>query len=284
MNIRTLALLLMILTATAGALSQKFIEEKLEPAILEVTYERIKVLDTLDASNDWKKDVLTLTIGQTKSAFYSKSLKVQDSLERRYPDYASERLRDPNRYSIKASLPREVVYKNYPENKIRVMDRYDLCNWIIDEDWEKPEWEIDDSTKVIMDYECVMACANFRGRKWIAWFAADIPIQEGPWKLCGLPGLILEAYDSKHHYTYEATSLKVEHVGFVEYFDYQTLNRFVEKNRRKGLSRKQKYIHEDLQYMVLTSSEYGINKKGVKKRDKIPHTNYDFEETDYPHE
>lgn len=284
MNMKKLLMFLMILTGTAFAFSQKFVEEKLEPAILEVTYERTKVLDTLDASNDWKKDVLTLTIGQTKSAFYSRSLKVQDSLERRYPDYASERLRDPDRYSIKASLPREVIYKNYPENKIRVMDRFDFCNWIIDEDWEKPEWEIGDSIMFILDYDCVVATSNFRGRKWIAWFAVDIPAQEGPWKLCGLPGLILKAYDSKLHYIYEATSLKTENIGFVEYFDYNASNRFGEKNRRKGLSRKQKYIHEDLRYMVLTSGAYGINKIGVKKRDIIPHTNYDFEETDYPHE
>ncbi len=281
---RGLIVAIMILMLATESFCQKYIEEKLEPALLEVTYERTKVLDTLDISNDYKKDVLTLTIGKTKSAFYSRQLKVRDSLERRYPEYAREQLRDPNRYSMKTSLPEEKIYKNYPENRIRVHDRYDLCNWIIDEDWEKPEWEIGDSVKVIMGYECVIATTNYRGRKWTAWFAPDIPIQDGPWKLCGLPGLILKVYDNNQHYNYEATSMKTDNIGFVEYFDYDASNRFVEKDRRKGLSRKLKAIHEDLHYIIVTSGAYGINKKGVTKRENIPHTNYDFEETDYPHD
>ncbi len=243
---KRLVLAMMILLLATESFCQKYIEEKLEPALLEVTYQRIKVLDTLDVTNDYKKDELTLTLGKTKSAFYSRQLKVRDSLERRYPEYAREQLRDPNRYSMKTSLPHEVIFKNYLENKIRVHDRYDLCSWIIDEDWQRPEWEIGDSVKVIIGYECVIATSNFRGRKWTAWFAPDIPIQEGPWKLCGLPGLILKAYDSNKHYSYEATSMKTENIGYVEYFDYDALNRYVEKGRRRGLSRKLEAIHEGL--------------------------------------
>ena len=53
-----------------------------------------------------------------------------------------------------------------------------------------------------------LATANFRGRHWTAWFATDIPVSDGPWKLGGLPGLILEAYDKGHQYTFTAVGLE----------------------------------------------------------------------------
>ena len=53
-----------------------------------------------------------------------------------------------------------------------------------------------------------MATADFRGRRWTAWFATDIPVSDGPWKLGGLPGLILEAYDDGQQHVFTAVGLE----------------------------------------------------------------------------
>ena len=50
--------------------------------------------------------------------------------------------------------------------------------------------------KEIGDFKCFKASCNFRGRDYTAWFTLEIPLPYGPWKLQGLPGLILEAYDT----------------------------------------------------------------------------------------
>ncbi|GAA0753746.1 GLPGLI family protein [Psychroflexus lacisalsi] len=57
-------------------------------------------------------------------------------------------------------------------------------------------WDITEETKMIGIYKVQKATAHFRGRDYTAWFTSQIPLPYGPWKLVGLPGLILEAYDT----------------------------------------------------------------------------------------
>ncbi len=59
----------------------------------------------------------------------------------------------------------------------------------------------------ILNYQCHKAETTFRGRSYTAWFTIDIPINEGPWKLYGLPGLILKLEDNDLLFSYEAVGL-----------------------------------------------------------------------------
>lgn len=53
-------------------------------------------------------------------------------------------------------------------------------------------WSISDEVRMIDSFECRRANTRFRGRDYVAWYCADIPIPNGPWKMGGLPGLIVE--------------------------------------------------------------------------------------------
>ncbi|MDW8348544.1 MAG: GLPGLI family protein [Bacteroidia bacterium] len=57
----------------------------------------------------------------------------------------------------------------------------------------KLKWQIYPENKTIAHYNCQKAVTFFRGRAWEVWFTTEIPVSFGPWKLHGLPGLILEA-------------------------------------------------------------------------------------------
>lgn len=61
-------------------------------------------------------------------------------------------------------------------------------------------WEMVEEEKTVNSIACRKALTRLKGRQYIAWYAPSIPIGEGPWKLGGLPGLILEAYDEQMHW------------------------------------------------------------------------------------
>jgi hypothetical protein len=71
-------------------------------------------------------------------------------------------------------------------------------------------WELLNETKNIMSFKCQKAQGNFRGRTYTVWFTNDIPVSMGPWKLNGLPGLILEATDSLNQFQFFAEKIELQ--------------------------------------------------------------------------
>ncbi|MCB0629297.1 MAG: GLPGLI family protein [Saprospiraceae bacterium] len=68
-------------------------------------------------------------------------------------------------------------------------------HFIIEDGLHPIQWKILPDKKLIGEITVQKARGEFRGRTYSAWFARSIPLSNGPWKLGGLPGLILEAYD-----------------------------------------------------------------------------------------
>lgn len=69
---------------------------------------------------------------------------------------------------------------------------------------EEPKfvWKISKDSKEILGYKTYLATTTYAGRKYEAYFTPQIPVQDGPYKFVGLPGLILEIFDEKkdHHF------------------------------------------------------------------------------------
>lgn len=252
--------------------------EIIEPTLLECEYYKRVVTDTLDRENDYKAEPARLRIGKNSSMFYSPRELRWDSLGTDRKNQAMmfiEYSRKTGGKSIRGVFS-EYVYKNFPENKVTVFDHFALMHWTYEEDWVKPQWELKDSTKVILDYTCQMAISSYRGRIWYAWFTFDIPISEGPWKLCGLPGLILEAYDKEKDYSFTATGLTSKGVQPVGIYDFRGYD-WAKTTRKKYLETRHKELHTDPTQRM--STLYGLKRSGENK--ELKHRNYDFEETDY---
>lgn len=258
-----------------------------EPAILEVHYTRTEVNDTSKRDSQFYNEETMLRIGDNMSFYCSVPRYNRDSLMHNHKDlyWQMERAlfeKNPKEFSSTASsLARSgrygnMIFKNYPSGKITETARFDLEDWIYEEDWEKPEWEITDETKDILGYECFKAITEYRGRKWIAWFTPEIPLQEGPWKLCGLPGLILEANDSGDYYHFTANGLKQTGIGQVGFLDYKDRRKVT---RDKLFNNWWKYMHSD--FASKMQAAFGVGPKPDNHKREVT---YDCEETDYPHD
>ena len=69
-------------------------------------------------------------------------------------------------------------------------------------------WTLTDDTLTVSSYRCQQATATFRGVAWTVWYTEEIPSSAGPWRLRGLPGLIVKAESEVH--TFCLAKLRME--------------------------------------------------------------------------
>ena len=156
-----------------------------------------------------KTEWMYLDISKTGSKYYSKSTFESDSI-------ITESIKKQMASGMKSiSISRsrqggEVKYevqKTYPDYKIYLITNIDDDAYKVSED--RPiNWKISTEKKKIGEFQTQKATTNFAGRNWIAWFTTDVPIQDGPYKFSGLPGLIVEIADDKNSHKMELKGLK----------------------------------------------------------------------------
>ncbi|MDE6379825.1 MAG: GLPGLI family protein [Muribaculaceae bacterium] len=101
------------------------------------------------------------------------------------------------------------VFKSFDNQNLRVYQDNNEDYIYYDEPFEEMNWEIvEDSTKTVLDYECIMAETDYHGVHWTAWFTPEIPVHDGPWKFEGPPGMILMVSDYSGNHTFVATGLE----------------------------------------------------------------------------
>jgi len=89
----------------------------------------------------------------------------------------------------------EELFLDFPDHTLLIKDKF-WDDYLIEDEWPAINWQISNETLSISGLNCQKAIGEWRGRTYTAWFSSDLPYQAGPWKLNGLPGLIIEAYDT----------------------------------------------------------------------------------------
>jgi GLPGLI family protein len=132
------------------------------------------------------------------------------------------------------------IIKNKVENTIFVVDNIAANNFIYKEEKANNQWKIENETKEISGYKCQKASVSAFGREFIAWFTTEIPIQDGPYKFWGLPGLIIDLYDKEN----------IFHFSLIKYNSKEDSNFIFPKFKFSKLKEvdKKTYIEAKLNY------------------------------------
>lgn len=251
--------------------------ETIEPAEFTAQYEMTLLNDTVKTQSR-QEETMMLKIGKNSSRFYSYSKYMVDSLvaEAKTNGSSQEVIMDiVKKYVPKVSYQ---IYKNYPSGKVTTLDRLAMSNFRCEEANEKPEWEILPDTMKILSYPCQKATCRFKGRDYEAWFTTEIPRSEGPWKLYGLPGLILKAQDRQGHYTFECTALIQNHGE-----DLLFPGKGYEPIKRKDLNRVyERYVADPVGFVTsmapnVTIKIHGEDGQPVKAPKNIPYNPIELE-------
>lgn len=268
--------LLLFVVSTSVA---QIIKDK-ESAILEVHYMKTWVTDTLE-NRSYSED-MTLRVGKTAAMFYPPKRMWADSLLQTNFELHEKLYREMNppgqiEYKPLGGLEREYLFRNINAGETIVYRKMGGEAYAYTESTEMPAWHIQSETKEVMGYSCQLATCDFRGRTWYAWFSTDIPVNEGPWKLFGLPGLVLEAWDSKKHYAYKAVGLYTQNLQPVGIRLYVRNKPFMLKSRQAYLQKMYKaYIQG--KFASQMSALYGNGAQSAPTQ-----AQYDYQERDYPH-
>lgn len=127
-------------------------------------------------------------------------------------DYVSEDGTVNSSMIMQDNLPYDYYYTNASKKELIFRETVARKLYTVNDTIENIAWKLHDEHRKIGSYNCQKATAPYRGRQYTVWFTPEIPVSHGPWKLRGLPGLILEAFEETGKYEFRATeaSLNVD--------------------------------------------------------------------------
>jgi GLPGLI family protein len=201
---------LSFLFSSAIIFAQEYVP--VDTAVLSCTYFYDFQEDSLDRSSIQSEE-MTLLIGSHSSLFLGTNQVYLDSVLMVFSD-------EPfNQSSLSRMMPmirgttvnrycRYHIYNNYLADSI-MFTSYLNKKYLKVKESNKIDWKIEaNRDTVISGYKCLEASTEKWGRKYIAWFTLEIPVSYGPYKFCGLPGLIISISDTKKQHCFTINAIK----------------------------------------------------------------------------
>ncbi len=261
-----------------------------QAASIKVGYDYVMNLD-----GQLRKDDYILLSGQQQSMFFNPTalqmdITSKDDAARQAYGAMAARLMEAGRGDeVPNRAVSMYVFKDFEKQSKTVYDDFSDQFAVYDEPFDQMKWDIiEDSTKTVLGYECVKAVADYHGRDWTVWFAPEIPINDGPWKFAGLPGLILLATDSTGLHSFVANGLessgaKIPGMPRADWYH--------KEDRIKYLQARYKYLQDPLADIaggnlppnakVFVNGQQTTRDELRRRFLKILDAGYDFLETDY---
>ncbi len=203
---------------------------------------------TFDADNQPVIDStrMVLQVGKHSTRFYPYHKYMEDT---QGVDYFTPENYTTVQADALCHLPE--VCTNYPEGKMTVRDIIPPSHYESREDLQKLIWTVrEQDTVTVKGYRCKTARCGLNGTGWTVRFTEDIPVVAGPWKLCGLPGLILEAEsrDGIHYFVME----ELKNVKTPIYYEHNAITKKIDEKKligqRNNIFGNKPYLNNPMYY------------------------------------
>jgi GLPGLI family protein len=183
--------------ALLAATLQTAIAQNSDTAQVLIHYKFTHVRDTTNRDHPYTEN-MALYVGKNSSAYRSYDNIIEAAEAKKQMEIALANSPDGHFNIRRNRRGSGAEYYEFPNDKKLarkeplVMDIY-----FIEDVMPAIDWKISSDTATFGGLHCQKATAHFKGRDYTAWFCPDMPLQVGPWKLNGLPGVIVQAYDTK---------------------------------------------------------------------------------------
>lgn len=183
------------------------------------------------------KLVYTLTVNdgklgrriETKTMFFNSSSSIEFPAKKRQEDFDNSD--ESIGYIVKTNKNPDFIYKSFSKKSLNFRGLVGGKGHLVTDTLSNFSWKITKEKSKISNFNCIKATTTFRGRNYVAWYSEDIPLQNGPWKFCGLPGLIIKIADDREVFSYLLTGIDLK-----AKFDNAILSLPTEYNKEKAIS------------------------------------------------
>ena len=210
------------------------------PAFACVKYQFTHIYDTANPNSPDVKE-MSLFIGKNGSQYvedriYNSVVPIASVATNGEYSELSAQLNSLNNQSLG-------IYKWNGDSKISIVDIVIDKISLIEEELSAIKWKTTSETREIKGFKCQKAYGDCKGRTYEAWFCKEYPYSTGPWKLGGLPGLIIEASDLKKQVVFSF-------IGFDKISDNTTDISIPKSIIKTGLSEYKKVLDSYIVYQA----------------------------------
>lgn len=205
-------------------------QDRIKVEYSEYKHIQIPILQKSQLYIDLKKDK-TVWVDNTSTRIenYDKKKEQPKKEDERHADNVIE-------VSLGRTIPNDYILYDYKNKKVEIIEDLGKKVFSVPDTFNELKWDLQKESKTVNGIECFKASTTFRGNNWDVWYAPSLPYSYGPWKLHGLPGLILEMKSTDGFYTLIADKVEynypeneplvprdkiLKELSFKEYLEYQ---------------------------------------------------------------
>lgn len=186
--------------------------QKPDTATIMVHYKFTHVRDTTNRAAPYTENMV-LFVGNNAGAYRSYDRQLQNQLFKKQVQEQFANSPDGHFNISRHVTGSATVYFQFPNDRQLVRQEEMFGTYIMNDQLPAMNWKITGDTASFGELHCQKATTHFKGRDYVAWFCPDLPVHVGPWKLNGLPGVIVDAHDTKNEVVFKFDG--VEKVAYV---------------------------------------------------------------------